>query len=266
VASAQVGSRSLEGRSVIVTRARAQSSVLAASLREAGAEVLELPLIRIEPPASWESLDSLMESTPQYDWVIFTSTNGVDFFFRHLRDSGRDPDLLAGCRVGAVGPATARALEKRGVRVDAVPDRFEAIELVPFLGDTVEGLRVAVVRAADGREELIGALRAGGAVVDVAIAYETRPEREHVETIRSMIRERQLDIVTFTSPSTVAGFFDPLPESERLSVLEQATLCSIGPVTTSALAAAGADRWLEAAEATTEALAEEIIRSCGGSR
>jgi uroporphyrinogen III methyltransferase / synthase len=266
VASAQVGSRSLEGRSVIVTRARAQASVLAATLRDAGAEVLELPLIRIEPPASWESLDAILEDPGRYDWVVFTSTNGVDFFFRHLRDGGRDPASLAGCRIGAVGRATARALEDEGILVDGVPERFEAIELLPLLGETVDGLRVALVRAAAGREELVDALRAGGARVDVAVAYETHREQEHVDTIRGLIRERRLDIVTFTSPSTVAGFFEPLSGEERLAVLEQATLCSIGRVTTRALATAGAHRWIEAPQATTEALAEEIIRRCGGTR
>jgi uroporphyrinogen III methyltransferase / synthase len=266
VASAQVGSRSLEGRSVIVTRARAQASVLAATLRDAGAEVLELPLIRIEPPASWESLDALLEDPGRYDWVVFTSTNGVDFFFRHLRDSGRVPESLVGCRIGAVGRATARALEDEGIRVDAVPRRFEAIELLPMLGETVDGLRVALVRAAAGREELVDALRAGGARVDLAVAYETYREQEHVDTIRGIIRACRLDIVTFTSPSTVAGFFEPLSEEERVAALEQATFCSIGRVTTSALARAGAHRWIEAPQATTEALAEEIIRRCGGTR
>jgi uroporphyrinogen III methyltransferase / synthase len=247
----------LSGKSVLVTRARGQSATLSSALRDAGAHVLECPAIAIAAPASWDSLDAVLTSLSRYSWIVFTSANGAEAFFRRLDALGLHGAPLAGMKVAAVGSATAGELRKRGVEADAVPRRFQASEMAPLLGEP-SGLRVAVVRAAVGREELIDTLREGGAVVDLALAYQTLAE-EIPRDVVAMISDGVFDAVTFTSPSTVDSLFAGAGEAGRARLAERVVLASIGPVTSEALRRHGARTIVEADEATAASLAGAVI-------
>jgi uroporphyrinogen III methyltransferase / synthase len=247
----------LSGKSVLVTRARGQSATLTAALRDAGAAVAECPAIAIADPPSWESLDAVLTSLSRYSWIVFTSANGADAFFRRLAALCLDAAPLAGVKVAAVGSATAGELRTRGVEPDAVPRRFRASEMAPLLGDPA-GLRVAVVRAAIGREELIDTLREGGAVVDLAVAYQTLAEEIPPDVV-AMIAGGVFDAVTFTSPSTVDSLFAGAGDAGRTRLAAGVVLGSIGPVTSEALRRHGVRRIVEADEATAASLAGAII-------
>jgi uroporphyrinogen III methyltransferase/synthase len=236
--------RPLSGVTVAVTRARAQASGLAAELRTLGARVFEAPAIRIEPlPANLPALDG-------YDLVCLTSPNGVRLLFERLAQSGRDARALAGTRVAAIGPGTARALREHGVIADIVPERFVAEGLVEALAD-VPARRALVARAATARDVLPDALRARGAEVDVVALYETVAERLG-EAERAGLTGA--DYVTFTSSSTVEFLWEALggPPPER------ARLVSIGPVTSQALRDRGREPDVEAERHDIEGLVDAL--------
>jgi uroporphyrinogen III methyltransferase/synthase len=225
--------RPLHGRRVVVTRARAQASGLARTLRDLGAEVVELPAIRIEPRIETEEVRKAVASLTDYALVCLTSPNGVCLLFEAMEKAGRDARALAGATVAAIGPGTARALAKRGIVADVVPERFVAEALVEALaGIEVEGRRVLVARAAEARDVVPDALHDRGAEVDVVALYETvreQPEPEQIEAAQSA------DYVTFTSSSTVTNLTEAL--GDRFPTA--ARVVSIGPVTSEAARGAG---------------------------
>jgi uroporphyrinogen III methyltransferase/synthase len=225
--------RPLHGRRVVVTRARAQASGLAATLRGLGAEVVELPAIRIEPRIETQEVRDAVMGLDDYSLVCLTSPNGVRLLFEAMAEAGHDARALAGATVAAIGPGTARALAERGIAADVVPERFVAEALVEALADVeVEGKRVLVARAAEARDVLPDALRERGAQVDVVALYETvreTPDESEIE------RAQSADYVTFTSSSTVTNLVEAL--GDRFP--SKARVVSIGPVTTETAQAAG---------------------------
>ena len=246
-------SRPLFGKRVVVTRAREQASELKRLLEDAGAQVVQFPTIEITPPASFESLDRMIGAVADYQWLIFTSTNGVDAFFERLRQQGKDARCLSGVMIAAVGESTADSLRARGIEPDLVPAKFQSTALLPLLDENQKGIRTAVVRAAQGRDELIDELRRRGGEVDMAIAYETR-------RVSSAAGELQdIDIVTFTSGSTVDNFFELLPDKKTM---DRALLASIGPTTSEAIRRHGREPDIEAESATVPALVAAILRAC----
>ena len=241
--------RPLSGRSVAVTRARAQSSGLARRLRELGAAVVEAPAIRIAPIAG---------AAPQlegYDLVCLTSPNGVRLLFERLRAAGRDARALAGARVAAIGPGTARALSDHGVIADVVPERFVAEGLVEALAE-VPVARALIARAAVARDVLPDALRERGAEVDVLELYETVAEPLSDEQ-RAAVADA--DYVTFTSSSTVNFFF----EQAGADAAPAARLVSIGPVTSDALRAHGREPDVEAGRHDIDGLLGALVADAG---
>ena len=251
--------RPLFGKRVVVTRARDQASGLASLLEDAGAEVLEFPMIEIVQPPSFDSLDHVIDEISSYETIVFSSTNGVEAFFDRLGSSGKDSRALAGLIVAAVGSATAAALQDRGITPDIVPAQFLSVALLPLLAEDQSGRRTAVVRALEGRNDLIEGLRARGGHVDLAIAYETKASDQFVDSLRERIAEDAIDAITFSSSSTVTNFFGMLTDDEKTRVLEHAIVASIGPVTTAALAALGIKPDVEAAEATVASLATSLV-------
>jgi uroporphyrinogen III methyltransferase / synthase len=243
-------SKPLFGKRVIVTRAREQASELKRLLEEAGAQVLQFPTIEIAEPESWESLDRAIQ-TP-YDWLVFTSTNGVASFFRRLFALGKDVRSLAATKVAAVGQATAEDLRGRGINPDVVPERFISTELLPLLAQDQHGIRTAVIRAEEGREELIAELRRRGGEVDLAVAYRTVAVAHGLDELRELIAADRIDVVTFTSASTVDNFFAKTTHG-------RARLASIGPATSEAIRRHGHTPDIEAANATIEALRDAIV-------
>jgi uroporphyrinogen III methyltransferase / synthase len=250
--------RPLHGRTIIVTRARNQSSSLAALLSEAGATVKQFPAIEIHPPSDSSSLDRVIGALETYDWLIFTSSNGVEFFFERLLAAGGDARRLSGRRIAAVGKPTADDLRRRGIVADLVPDRFQSAALLPLLEEKQQGIRTAVIRAARGSDELLDGLRSRGGEVDLAVAYETRGSDHHREEINALLQQRAVDAITFTSGSTVDHFLEQLGD-DPAALLDGATLASIGPLTTAALQKHGLEPHVEAEAATVEALASVLI-------
>jgi uroporphyrinogen III methyltransferase/synthase len=243
--------RPLFGRRLVVTRARQQASGLANLFEEAGAQALQFPLIDIVPPSSFESLDAVIESIDRYHWLIFTSTNGVESFFERLLASGRDARALHSAKIAAVGNPTAEGLRARGIVPDLVPPRFQSAALLPLLAEEQKGIRTAVIRAAKGSDELLDELRRRGGEVDLAVAYESRANSENAEQLRSMLKDGQLDAITFTSGSTVENFFEAAGEDVDLSAL---VIASIGPQTSAVIRRFGAKVDVEAESADIEAL------------
>ena len=243
-------SKPLYGTRVVVTRAREQASELKRLLEDAGAQVLQFPTIEIAPPPSWESLDRAIAS--RYDWLVFTSSNGVAAFFERLFAAGKDVRALAGTKVAAVGASTAADLRARGLNPDLVPERFISTELLPLLPQDQTGIRTAVVRAEEGRDELIAELRRRGGEVDLAVAYRTIAADTDLDELRSLIEADAIDAVTFTSASTVDNFFAKLTPG-------RAQLVSIGPATSEAIRRHGRTPDVEAQNATIPAMRDAVI-------
>jgi uroporphyrinogen III methyltransferase/synthase len=245
--------RPLHGRRVVVTRARAQASGLAATLRGLGAEVVELPTIRIEPRIDTEEVRAAIGSIGDYALVCLTSPNGVRLLFEAMKEAGLDARALAGATVAAIGPGTARALAKHGVIADVIPERFVAEALAEALaGVEVAGRRVLVARAAEAREVLPDALRDRGAAVDVVALYETVREEPDDAAIEAA---QGADYVTFTSSSTVRNLTEALEERFPRG----ARVVSIGPVTSKAARDAGLEVDVEAERHDVEGLVAALL-------
>jgi uroporphyrinogen III methyltransferase / synthase len=242
----------LFGRRIVVTRAREQASELRRMLEESGANVLQFPTIEIAPPESWDSLDRVIDG--RYELYVFTSVNGVKFFFERLFARGRDARIFANAKVAAVGDTTAAELRARGIAPDIVPDKFQSIALLPLVP---HGVRTAVIRAAEGREELIDELRKRGSEVDLGIAYRTKAADYDLDELRASLSA--LDAVTFTSASTVEHFFGKLTPEERAAVAQRAVLASIGPTTSEAIRKLGFEPSIEAKNATIAALHDAVV-------
>ncbi|HVQ58570.1 MAG TPA: uroporphyrinogen-III C-methyltransferase [Solirubrobacterales bacterium] len=245
--------RPLHGRRVVVTRARAQASGLAATLRGLGAEAIELPAIRIEPRLDATEVRDAAAAIGEYALVCLTSPNGVRLLFEALAAAGRDSRALAGATVAAIGPGTARALAEHGIAADVVPERFVAEALVEALaGVEVEGRRVLVARAAEARDVLPDALRERGAEVDVVALYETvreQPDEAAVEAAQGA------EYVTFTSSSTVTNLVEAL--GDRFPAA--ARIVSIGPVTSETARAAGLEVHVEAERHDVDGLLAALL-------
>jgi uroporphyrinogen III methyltransferase/synthase len=242
--------RPLAGRTVAVTRARAQASMLARRLEALGAQVVQAPVIRVR------ALDGPPLDPSPYDLVCVTSPNGVAGLFDRLAAGGRDARSLAGARVAAIGPGSARALAERGVTADLIPERFVAEGLVEALaGEPVS--RALIARAADARDELPDALRARGAQVDVLDLYETLVEPLSAE---SLSQAQVADYITFTSGSTVRYFLQAAGEAQAGAGLSpQTRIVSIGPVTSEALSEHGLTVDVEASRHDIDGVLEAIV-------
>jgi len=191
----------LFGRGIVITRPEAQAEELSELLRARGARVIYFPVIRIAPPESWEELDGAIDRLESYRWIIFTSANGVAFFFRRLRERGRDIRDLKGIRIATIGPATASAVETLGIRVDLVPEEFISEGVVKaFAGEDLRGRRVLLPRAEQARDVIPEGLAKMGADVDVATAYRTVRSDRNAAELESFLAEDKVDVITFTSP------------------------------------------------------------------
>ena len=245
--------RPLHGRRVVVTRARAQASGLARTLRELGADVVELPAIRIEPRTGSPEVQDAVGKIGDYALVCLTSPNGVHLLFEAMQAAGQDARALAGATVAAIGPGTARALAAHGIVADVVPERFVAEAMVEALAEVeVEGKRVLVARAAEARDVLPDALRERGAEVDVVPIYETvreQPEESEIE------RAQEADYVTFTSSSTVTNLLEALGDRFPKS----ARIISIGPVTSETARDADLKVAVEAEQHDIEGLLDALL-------
>jgi uroporphyrinogen III methyltransferase/synthase len=221
----------LTGRRIVVTRPRTQSRGFAETLERYGAEVVLFPTIETVPVASYARLDAALEQLAQYHWLLFTSVNGVKFFAERLAACGKSVAELRHLKVATIGPETARAVHALSLQVQAVPEEYRAEALVTVLGD-VRSQRVLLPRAAEAREILPKELRALGAQVDEIAVYETRrPQTAETEKVRTLLAAAQVDMVTFTSSSTVRNFVAAFPEENLSKLLQTTRIGCIGPIT-----------------------------------
>jgi uroporphyrinogen III methyltransferase/synthase len=222
-------SKPLFGKRVLVTRSREQASALSERLRELGAEPLEYPAIEIAPPKDMIPLDEAIARFPIYDWLIFTSANGVRSLVDRMSEKGMDIEALRRPRIAAVGPATAQALAGYGLRVDYVPEAYTTQEIAAGIGD-VSGQRILLPRAERAPKQLAQALRAKGAVVNEVAAYRTLAVGAPDE-LKALLENGQIDIVTFTSSSTVRNLAAGLSNLDPGKTLSRPLVACIGPVT-----------------------------------
>ena len=252
--------RPLFGRSVVVTRAREQASGLAQELVQLGADVIQCPTIEISPLPDYAELDAAIDRLSEYAWLIFTSVNGVRWFWKRLEAAGKDSRALGLCRVAAIGPATAEALEARGIRPDFIPECYVAEGVVEGLlaRGKVDGVRMLLPRAAKAREVLPDELRKAGARVDVISAYETIPAAARKDEVLERMQAGTLDCVTFGSSSTVENFLSLIP-AETLRAHPEVRLAAIGPVTAKTLEAHGLPCHIMPEEYTIPALVQALV-------
>lgn len=256
--------RPLFGKRVVVTRSREQASALSEKLADLGAEVIEFPVIKIVPPADWAPVDEAVDKMASYDWLIFTSANGVDRFVLHLLESGRDIRALAGPKICAIGPATAEALEIFGVRVDYVPAEYVAEGIIDQFPEDVKGKRMLLARAGVAREVLPEKLRELGADVDVVTVYETLLEDSNADKMKQMLSDGEIDIVTFTSSSTVKNFVALTGADGKLELPASVTVACIGPVTAETAKDLGRKPDIIAQEYTIEGLVDALVGTPSG--
>ena len=263
----------MSGVRVLVGRARHQASALSSGLRDLGAGVLEIPFIEIRKPRSYEALDTALKSLSEYDWLILTSVNGVDALWERLRKLRLGGKAVCNLKIAAIGPATRQAIEQHGAKVNLVPKEYVAESVVASLRRKVKGKRVLLARAKVARDVIPSELRKLGARVDVVEAYETVIPQASRRRLRAALRSsrRRLDVITFTSSSTVRNFVALLGESRGrvgrghtgASVkrhLKGVRLASIGPVTSSTLRDLGLRVDIEAAEYTIPGLINAICK------
>jgi uroporphyrinogen III methyltransferase / synthase len=220
--------RPLLRKRIVVTRTRKQASVLSSKLRALGAYVIELPTIRIEPPSDLREFAELVQDAHIYDWIVFTSANGVEAFFNIFFKLYDDAREIGGARIAAIGPATAQRVKDFHLHVDLQPEEFVAEDVVrEFKKEgSIENLKILLVRAEKARDVLPKELSALGAIVDEAFAYRTVPETRDASGARGQLAKDGADLITFTSSSTVENFLGlglPWPKGMQVA--------SIGPIT-----------------------------------
>jgi uroporphyrinogen-III synthase len=260
-------SKPLEGVRVLVGRARHQASALSAGLREHGAAVLEIPFIEIQRPRTYKLIDEALARLHQYQWIIFTSVNGVDAFFERLDEKGINRKELRQVKIAAIGPATQKAIEGQGKQVDVVPKDYVAESVVESLRELVNGKRILLARARVARDVIPVALTKLGATVDVVEVYETVIPKESRRELRVALKNPKArpNIVTFTSSSTARHFAALLAkdESGQLDVsrvdLSDIRFASIGPITSATLRELGLRADIEAKKYTIPGLIAAIV-------
>jgi uroporphyrinogen-III synthase len=271
----------LRGKRVLVTRTREQAGVLSEHLRAAGAQPVELPVIRIVPPNNWQPLDQALHALAAgnaYDWLIFTSANGVKMVLARLRELGLEAESLRGVRIATIGPATAGALADYNLSAALVPPEFIAESVAEALrnearqrGTTLAGQRILLARAAEARQVLVSELEQEGARIEVVEAYQTVPvaqDDERGREVIALLRQQQLDAITFTSSSTVHHFMHWLSQTAPdIAILlaypgkqpVRPLVACIGPITAQTARDYGLEVSVEAREFTTAGLVEALI-------
>ena len=256
--------RPLFGVRVAVTRSREQASQLVELLESLGAEAIEMPTIRIEPPTDWALLDEAIGKLETYDWLIFTSVNGVRFFFARLGHHGQDARALKDVKVCTIGEPTAEQLAQHGVRADFVPETFTTAALAEELcaATDVAGTRILVPGADIAGAAMPKSLRDAGAQVDLVVAYRTVPGDSVDESLLESLKEGRVHYVTFTSSSTARNFVSAVGCEHLPRLRERVRFASIGPVTTETAEELGLPISVRAAESTIADLVRAIVDDC----
>jgi len=228
----------LFGKGVVITRPEPQTEQFASLLQLQGARVIHFPTIQIVSPENHRDLDRAINRLSSYQWIIFTSANGVTFFMKRLREIGKDVRDLKGLQICAIGPATAAKIETLGIHVDLVPDSFISEGIVRAFQNTyIKGSRILLPRAETARNIIPDGLVKLGAKVDVVTAYRTVNSGKKRSELEGLIHEGEVDVITFTSPSTVTNFMEIM--GKEFIPPSQVRVACIGPVTAAAVRNAG---------------------------
>jgi uroporphyrinogen III methyltransferase/synthase len=246
----------LFGKRILVTRTRKQASEFAEQLESLGAEVLEFPTIEIIPPDSWKPVVQAIKNLPKYDWVIFTSANGVEKFFERLSEKKCDCRRFKNTKLVAIGPATAAALKKQGLVADMVPSEYRAEGIIEaFASFDLKDKKILLARALEARDILPKQLTQRGAFVDVVPVYKT------VKPSRGLINQTQLkflDVITFASSSSVRNFVEMFSKEELAEIISNAAIAVIGPITAQTARELGLPIAIEATKYTIPGLVTAI--------
>ena len=221
----------LSGKKILITRARDQAAVFSSSLKDLGAEVIELPTIEIVQPLNWKGLDRAIDHMDSYNWLIFTSANGVNFFWQRWKERNKD-HLPPSLKVCAIGPATAYQLKEKGIEVDYTPKEFVAEAILKgFEKMVLKGRRILLARAREARDILPKGLRQMSAKVDVVEVYRTVKPKGGSKRLKGLLTKGKIDAITFTSSSTVNHFVELLKKEDLQELLKNCAIACIGPIT-----------------------------------
>ena len=252
--------RPLFGKTVVVTRSREQASDMVAMLMSLGARVIQFPTITIEPMDSYEVLDNAIQKIDDFDWIIFTSVNGVQHFAKRLRAAGKDCRALYKAKIAAIGPVTRKEVEKLGVIPDFVPETYIAESVAEGLCQfDIKGKNILIPRALESREVLPEVLEKAGAKVTIAPTYRTVKAMANKDELMEALKANQVDCISFASSSTVRNFMECI-ESDVLKKATNVTFASIGPITTATLKEYGYQAEIEPKDFTIPALLAEITK------
>lgn len=244
----------------MITRPRNQANSFVRGVEELGSQVIEFPTIEVVPPESYVSMDRAIGSIKEYDWIVFTSVNAVKEFLSRLRYLGRDISHLKGIRIAAIGPETARGLSSQGLKVELIPEEYRAEGILHgLMPEEVKGRRFLLPQAAVARDVVPKTLQEWGAEVDVVHAYRTVPAKGGVDRLCGMLSEKNVDMVTFTSSSTVNYFMALLPPGDIKSLLNGVAIACIGPITQKTTEDYGVRVAVVAREYTVTGLIQAIV-------
>jgi uroporphyrinogen III methyltransferase/synthase len=251
--------RPLMGRSIVVTRSREQASDLVKRLSDLGAECLECPTIKVVPPDDVKPLDQAIDNLSSYDWLMFTSVNGVNFFFNRLFEKNKDVRALNHVRTAVIGPATAQRLFDFGFKSDIVPESYKAESVVEaFAKEDIIGKKILLPRAKEARQVLPLALTKMGAVVVDVAAYCNHAVKDDADIVLKRLENHTIDMITFTSSSTVKNFRSLLPSEGLNNLIQGVAIAGIGPITADTARNLGFDVHIVAESYTIDGLCEAI--------
>jgi uroporphyrinogen III methyltransferase/synthase len=248
------------GKRIVITRARSQARGLARSIEDLGGEVIEFPTIEIQPAGDFSALDRAIKNIGRYQWLMFTSVNGVELFFERLGRLNVDKEKLASLHFAAIGPETAKRLEMAGVKGCLVPRSYRAEGILEMLEpETMRDKHVLIPRAAKAREVLPETLRRWGARVNVVETYSTAIPNTDTSKLQNALRRREIDMVTFTSSSTVANFAELFGGQSLTEILGETPIACIGPITENTVMGLGGIVAVSAREFTIAGLVRAMI-------
>lgn len=248
------------GRRIVITRPSSQTKAFARAIEDLGGEAVEFPTIEILPPKSYDALDRAIKEISNYHWVIFTSGNGVKYFWSRFRELKREPSVLKGIRIAAIGPETARAVTSVDLHADLVPKEYRAEAILQELKPhEVSGKRILLPRAAEARSVLPQTLQEWGAEVNVVEAYQTVAAGSDAARLRVLLLGKEVDMVTFTSSSTVTYFALLFPGENVAGLLADVTVACIGPITQKTAEEMGIRVDVIPRDYTTSGLTEAVV-------
>lgn len=253
------GKKPLSGKRILITRSLHQAQKMVDLITNLGGEPILFPTIEIAPPSQFDQIDNSINSIEKYSWIVFTSVNGVDAFLNRMRYLRKDIRSLKSAKTCAIGPKTKEELEERGLMVDYVPDSYTSQDLSGGLKGAIKSGEKTLIPRAEIAPDTFSDLRNLGIKVDEVPAYKTIQGSGNVQLIKELLQDKKIDILTFTSSSTVTNFVDMMGTDNINELLDGVTIACIGPVTASTAANLGIKAQVVANKYTVEGLVDNIL-------